>query len=95
MREETAKVYRSTNGRRYLSRSVAILADCRRLMTDDRHYPTEHPSHSECSSDRYACTPGWHWEESEECKKVFARLLRYAKFVHRKRRTQPTTEKRG
>lgn len=94
MREETSTVYRSTNGRRYLSKASAIKADCRRLMAMERHYPTEGPSESGIPG---RPLPGWHWEESEDCKRIFARLLRFAKFVHRKRRPQPTTndETRG
>ena len=91
MRRETAAVFRSINGRRYLSKSSAINADCRALMS--RHWPPEGPTESGLPG---MPIPGWHREESEEYKRIFARLLRFAKFVHRKCRAQPTNnETRG
>ena len=94
MIREHSAVFRSINGRRYLSKSAAIKADCRKLM--ERHYPTERPNYgTECPSDRYTHTPGWHFSESEECERIFARLLRFAKFFHGKHRTQATATESG
>lgn len=78
---ETATVFRSINGRRYLSRSAAIVADCRCLMS--RHYPGARAHHGD--SGRME-DPGYYWPEDDRVTKIFDRLLRYAKHVHRKRR---------